>query len=130
SPYGAALCIKAYWYYWLKKNTLQHWSLFNEKFGSPTAVARYSETTSEEDLRNLEETISTLPRDSGVMLPEGIALDFLEARRASGSNTYRELADWCNDEISKIVLGQTLTSGEGRRSGSLALGRVHESVRR
>ncbi len=130
SPYGAALCIKAYQYYWLKKNTLQHWALFNEKFGSPTAVARYAATTSEDDLRRLEETIASLPQDTGVLLPEGVGLEFLEARRASGSNTYREMADWCNDEISKIVLGQTLTTSEGRRSGSLALGQVHETVRR
>lgn len=130
SPYGSALCLKAYWYYWLKKNTLQNWSLFNEKFGSPTAVARYSEDTSEEELRRLEATIASLPRDSGVLLPNGVGLEFLEARRSSGINTYRELADWCNDEISKIVLGQTLTTSEGRRSGSLALGQVHETVRR
>ncbi len=129
SPYGAALCIKAYWYYWLKKNTLNHWALFNEKFGSPTAVARYSSTTTEEDLSKLEEAIGNLPRDNGVLLPEGVALEFLEARRSSGVNTYREMADWCNDEISKVVLGQTLTTSEGRRTGSLALGRVHEAVR-
>jgi phage gp29-like protein len=130
SPYGAALCVKAYWYYWLKKSTLQHWALFNEKFGSPTAVARYPASISDEELRALEETVASLPRDSGVLLPEGVGLEFLEARRSSGANTYRELADWCNDEISKVVLGQTLTTAEGRRSGSLALGQVHEAVRR
>jgi phage gp29-like protein len=31
--------------------------------------------------------------------------------------------------MSKLVLGATLTTGEGRRSGSLALGKVHERVR-
>jgi hypothetical protein len=40
------------------------------------------------------------------------------------------MADWCNDEISKVVLGQTLTTSEGRRSGSLALANVHDRVRR
>lgn len=130
SPYGAALCQKAYGYYWLKKATLEHWSLFNEKFGSPTAVARYSADTPADEVARLEEVIRSLPRDSGVLLPEGSALEFLEARRSAGANTYRELADWCNDEMSKLVLGQTLTTSEGRRTGSLALGRVHETVRR
>jgi len=130
SPYGAPLALKAYTYYWLKKCTLQHWALFNEKFGSPTAVARYSAAMTEEDLQKLEDTVASLPRDTGVLLPEGVALEFLEARRSSGANTYRELADWCNDEISKIILGQTLTTSEGRRSGSLALGQIHEAVRR
>lgn len=130
SPYGAPLCIKAYWYYWLKKSTLDHWSLFNEKFGSPTAVARYGSTVTDDDLRRLEETIASLPRDRGVLLPEEVSLEFLEARRASGSNTYRDLADWCNEEIAKIVLGQTLTTNEGRRTSSYALGQVHDNVRR
>lgn len=57
-------------------------------------------------------------------------VQFVEAARAAADGgTYRTMADWCNDEIAKIVLGATLTSGEGRRSGSLALGTVHDAVR-
>lgn len=130
SPYGAGLCANAYWYYWFKKNNLRFWAIYNEKFGAPTAIARYNAATSDEELRKLEELVRSLQSDSGFVVPEGVALELLEARRSGAGDTYRTLADWCNDELSKIVLGQTLTTSEGRRSGSLALATVHDNVRR
>ncbi|MCX7718805.1 MAG: DUF935 domain-containing protein [Candidatus Sumerlaeaceae bacterium] len=130
APYGSPLCAKAYWYYWFKKNNVKFWAVYNEKFGAPTAVARYGSAATSEELDRLTSVLESLQSDSGVLLPEGVALEFLEARRSGATNTYREFADWCNDEISKLVLGQTLTTGEGRRSGSMALGTVHDRVRR
>lgn len=129
NPYGKGLCARAYWYYWFKKNNLKFWAIFNEKFGSPTVVARYRPGISEEEHRKLLEIIDSLQTDTGVTIPENIMIEFLEAHRSGNINSYKDLADWCNDEISKIVLGQTLTASEGRRSGSLALGRIHQVVR-
>ncbi len=130
NPYGRGLAQRAYWMYWFKKNALKFWAVYNEKYGAPTAVATYPQGTREEDRQRLREVLSTLQTDSGVILPEGIELSLLEtARTSSGAATYRELLDWCNDEMSKIVLGATLTTGEGRRSGSLALGNIHQLVR-
>ncbi|MCX7963817.1 MAG: DUF935 family protein [Candidatus Hydrogenedentota bacterium] len=129
APYGTALCAKAYWYYWFKKNNLRFWSLYNEKFGAPTAVARYGAGTTPEEIQRLNEVVAQLQSDLGVVIPESVSMELLEAHRSGAASTYREFADWCNDEISKLVLGQTLTTSEGRRSGSLALGRVHEAVR-
>lgn len=128
-PYGSPLAAKAYWYYRFKSNNLRQWALYNEKYGSPTAIARYSAGTDDNTLQRIADALENLPQDAGLLLPDTVSLEFLEARRASGSNTYQEMADWCNDEISKIVLGQTLTVSEGRRSGSLALAQVHNAVR-
>jgi phage gp29-like protein len=129
APYGSPLCAKAYWYYWFKKNNLRFWSLYNEKFGAPTAVAHYGAGTTPEEIERLNEVVAQLQTDVGLVIPESVSMELLEARRSGAASTYREFADWCNDEISKLVLGQTLTISEGRRSGSLALGRVHEAVR-
>ena len=129
NAYGRGLCARAYWYYWFKKNNLKFWVIYNEKFGAPTIVGKYRPGSSEEDRSRLFEVVESLQNDTGVTVPESMSLELLEAQRAGNASTYRDLADWCNDEISKIVLGATLTSGEGRRSGSLALGEVHERVR-
>ena len=129
SPYGTGLLVKAYWYYWFKKNNLKFWVLFNEKFGSPTIIGKYRLGAGEEERKRLHEVVASLQNDTGVTIPENVALEFLEAKRTGTINTYRDLADWCNDEMSKLVLGATLTTSEGRRSGSLALGQVHERVR-
>lgn len=129
NPYGKGLCCKAYWYYWFKKNNLKFWVIFNEKFGSPTVIGKYRVGTSEEERKRLFEVIESLQNDTGITIPDNVVIEFLEAKRTGTINSYKDLADWCNDEISKIVLGATLTTSEGRRSGSLALGRVHEAVR-
>lgn len=129
NPYGRGLLAKAYWYYWFKKNNLKFWVLFNEKFGAPTIIGKYRIGASEEERNRLFEVVQSLQNDTGVTIPENLALEFLEAKRSGTINTYRDLCDWCNDEISKLTLGATLSTGEGRRSGSLALGKVHERVR-
>jgi phage gp29-like protein len=127
---GTGLCMRAYWYAWFKRNNLKAWALFNEKHGSPAVMAHFPAGADQSERDRLMEVIDSLQQDAGVILPEGVTLELLEAKRSGQVETYRDLADWCNDEISKIVLGQTLATGEGRRSGSMALGQVHASVRR
>lgn len=129
SPYGTPLCARAFWYHWFKKNTVKFWSVYNEKFGAPTAVARYGPSATDAELQRLKQMLESLQHDTGIILPETVQLELIEARRADASDSFRDFAEWCNDEMSKIVLGQTLTTAEGRRSGSLALARVHDRVR-
>jgi phage gp29-like protein len=127
-PYGKGLCEKVYWLWWFKKHNLKFWLLYNEKFGAPTVVARHKPGLSEPERARLLEVIEAIQNDAGVTLPEGITLELLEAKRGGPSDTYYRLAQWCNDEISRATLGQTLTSSAGV-TGSLALGEVHEGVR-
>lgn len=127
--HGRGLCQHAYWYYWFKKNDLKFWAIYNEKFGAPTAVATVALGTPEDERLRVLEVLRAIQSDTGAVVPESVRLSLLESSRAGGA-VFRDLADFCNDEMSKIVLGATLTSGEGRRAGSLALGAVHDSVRR
>ncbi len=129
-PYGKSLDDRVYWYWWFKKHNLKFWLIYNDKFGSPTVVARHRAGLGDGGRERLLEVIDEIQTDAGVTIPEGITLELLEASRSGSPDTYRLLAQWCNDEIARAVLGQTLTSGEGQHSGSLALGRVHEEVRR
>lgn len=128
-PHGRGLCERVYWHWWFKRNNLKFWLVYNEKFGAPTVVARHRAGLGEGERARLMEVLESLQSDAGVTLPEGITLELLEASRGGTAETYHALAQWCNDEMSRAVLGQTLTSAEGSRSGSLALGRVHEAVR-
>ena len=129
-PYGKGLCERVYWNYWFKKNNVRFWIVYNEKFGAPTVIARHRPGISERERDRLLEVIESIQHDAGVTLPDGMNLELLEAKRSGSGDNYRALAQWCNDEMARAILGQTLTSGEGDRSGSLALARVHEAVRR
>jgi phage gp29-like protein len=129
NPYGRGLCQRAYFLYWLKKNVMKFWAIFNEKYGAPTAVAKYGPGTSVDERQRLRDILEALQTDSIIVIPESIQVELLETQKSGNASSYREFLDWCNDEVSKAVLGATLTSSEGRRSGSLALGSIHQLVR-
>lgn len=128
-PYGRGLCERVYWLWWFKKNNVKFWAMFNEKFGAPTVVAKHRAGLNQAERDRLLEMLGTIQSDAGITLPEGIELDLLESARRGSSETYRDMAAFCNEEMSRAVLGQTLTVSEGQRSSSLAMARVHEAVR-
>ena len=128
SPYGAGLGGKLYWPVWFKKHGLKYWMVFAERFGSPTVIGKYPPGASPEQQAALLEAISAIQQETGIKIPDTMHIELLEAVRSSSVNTYAELLAFMNAEISKVVLGQTLTTQEGS-SGSYALGRVHAEVR-
>ncbi|MDX1973766.1 MAG: DUF935 family protein [Candidatus Sumerlaeia bacterium] len=129
NPFGRGLCQHAYWYYWFKKNTLRSWGVFNEKYGAPLAVARVQPDLPTRDRDELLRILDSIQTDAGVVIPNTMELDYLHAGQAGDGACFERLADWCNAEMARIVLGATLSTGEGKRSGSMALGRVHEHIR-
>ena len=126
--YGRAAFKPCYWFYWFKKAGWKSWIIFLNKYGTPTAVGTYPKGTSKPDQDQLLSIVETIQEETGVIIPDGMALSFLEASHA-GTASYRDLADACNAEISKAILGATQTVEEGRR-GSYALSRAHSEVRR
>jgi SPP1 gp7 family putative phage head morphogenesis protein len=129
NPYGLGLGHKCYWPVWFKKNGIKFWVIFAEKFGSPTAVGKYPVGATEPEQEKLLTAIKSIQQETGIIIPDGMIIELLEAQRAmSGKNTYESLCEYMDRSISKVVLGQTLTTQPGD-SGSYALGQVQESVR-
>jgi SPP1 gp7 family putative phage head morphogenesis protein len=126
NPYGRGLASTCSWYIWFKKNGLKFWLVFLEKFGSPTPKATTPSGSSKEITDRVDELLRTLQNSTGIRLPDGVDIAFLEAVRR-GDAGYQLMLDYCDKQISQAVEGETLTSnvGEGG-SGSRALGEVHE----
>jgi phage gp29-like protein len=129
NPYGRGVCARAYWYAWFKRNSLKFWAVFAEKFGSPTVVGKYPPGTDGPARSALLSALNALQQETAVTIPDTMSAEFLEAQRRGTIDTYSEFMAYLDRQITLIILGQTLTSGEGERSGSLALGRVHADVR-
>ena len=68
-----------------------------------------------------------LGSDAAGIISESTRIEFVEAAQ-KGSAPFKDLIEVLNREISKAVLGQTLTTEVGA-SGSYAAGMVHEGVR-
>jgi len=128
NPYGSGLGIPLYWMVWMKHNALKFWNLFLEKYASPTLWGKYPTGTTGNDRDTFKEVLESVQKDSCVVLPEAYAVEMLEATRSS-SNTYDDVCNFFNREISKVVLGQVLTT-ENSATGSYSLGKVQENVRK
>ena len=124
-PYGIGL---AHWLYWpvlFKRNGLRFWNIFLDKFGTPTAMGKYPRGSSPQDIRNLLGALQSIAQDSGFVIPEGMAVELLNAAR-SGVGDYKELCAYMDGAIAKVILSQTMTTDNG---SSRSQGEVHDDVK-
>lgn len=124
-PYGLGL---AHWCYWptlFKRHGVGFWLTFLEKFGMPTGVGEFPVGATPAERQMLLGALRAIRNSSGVILPQGMKIDLLEAAR-SGSADYKELHDTMDEAIAKAILGQTMTTDNG---SSQAQAKVHMEVR-
>ena len=126
NPYGKGLGQKLWWMIWFKKNGIKFWVTFMEKFGMPTPVGKYPPQAKEQRAKLLE-AIDAIRTETGIVIPDTMAIEFLEASR-SGDGSYAAACEYFDMQISKAVLGQTLTTEVGS-AGSYAASQTHNDVR-
>ncbi|MDC5753850.1 DUF935 domain-containing protein [Vibrio europaeus] len=114
--------------YMLKSYTVRDWWAFAEVFGMPIRVGKYHANASEEDIKTLVSAIATLASDAGAAIPESMQIDMVETAKGNGGDTlFENMAEWADRQISKGVLGQTMTSDDG---SSQSQATVHNEVRK
>ncbi|EHP39413.1 hypothetical protein OR16_31679 [Cupriavidus basilensis OR16] len=128
NPYGLGLGTRLFWPVFFKRQGIQFWLTFCDKFGSPTAVGTYPQGTSEPDQDRLIASLQSIATDSAIAVPQGMEVKLLEAAKSGSVTTYEQLCRYMDGEISKATLGETLST-ELRGGGSLAASRTHNEVR-
>ncbi|WP_099068883.1 phage portal protein family protein [Nostoc linckia] len=129
NPYGTGLGRTLWWNVFFKKQGIKFWLQFVDKFASPTAIGKYKRGATKEQKSRLLEALEAIATDAGVMIPEDIEIMLLEASRSGSINCYESLCKYMDGEISKTVLGETLTTEIGSR-GSYAAANTHNEVRK
>ena len=127
-PCKAGILRVAAWMYLFKNYSIKDWVAFAEVYGMPFRLGKYNSGASEEDKRALQEALIMMGSDAAGIVPEGAEIEFKEAAKISSLNVYESLANFCNKEMSKAILGQTLTTDIGD-TGSKAAATVHDGVR-
>ncbi|MDZ4042904.1 MAG: DUF935 domain-containing protein [Eubacteriales bacterium] len=129
-PSRAGIIRVCAWMYLFKNYALKDWLTFAEVYGMPMRLGKYDGTTSPEDKDALMQAIIQLGTDAAGIISKSTEIEFIQAMKgtSSGDNIFLALAGFCNKEMSKAVLGQTLTTDVGS-SGSYAAGKVHDGVR-
>ena len=136
SPWGAALLDEVYWAWWLKKNGLKFFAVFLDKWAQPTAVGKYrhrSGGTDAEKMNAADQTqllgaIEAMQSEYGIVIPEGMAVELLEATR-SGSASYESFIGLLTRSQALAFLGEVDTSGAAKGPGSFAKAQVSNEVR-
>lgn len=126
-PKGRSDLEAAYGHWQAKQALLSAWRSYLDRLGLPTLLGKFDATTSPEDRAALLAALANLHQSKSLVLPKEIEVDSLGGDREP-SSTFLEAVEYHNREIARAILGQTLTTDEGRRVGSLALGKVHLQV--
>jgi phage gp29-like protein len=129
-PIRGGLARAAGWAYLFKNYVLKDWVTFTEVFGQPLRVGKYHPGASEQDKQALLNAVSRIGTDAAAIMPESMVIEFTEAHQNGSSELYQRFCEYLDAQVSKAVLGQTLTTEMPRSGGSRAAAQVHEGVRR
>src|SRR5271168_4773933 len=130
-PIRGGLARAAGWAYLFKNYILKDWVTFAEVFGQPLRVGKYHPGASEQDKQALLSAVSRIGSDAAAIIPESMVIEFTEAHQNGSSELYQSFCEYLDAQVSKAVLGQTLTTDMPRAGGgSRAAAQVHEGVRR
>jgi len=119
------------WMYLFKNYAVKDWASFAEVYGMPLRLGKYEPGATSEDRNALLSALQSLGSDAAGIISKNTEIEFVEAQKTSTLNIFESLVNFCDSQMSKAILGQTLTSeaGGSKGQGSYALGRVHADVR-
>lgn len=125
-PLRRGMARPAAWAYLIQQFTLQDWAAFSEVYGMPLRVGKYNAAASPEDKRTLLRAVASIANDAAAIIPAGMEIEFHEINGANGASIFDGLLEYTDKQVSKVVLGQTMTSDDG---SSLGQAKVHNDVR-
>ncbi len=113
--------------YMCKAWTWKDWMGFADIFGMPMRVGRYGPGASKDDINTLMSAVANLGSDAAAVIPDSMKIDFTQAANVAGAGDFfKGLAEWWDKQVSKAVVGQTMSTDDG---SSQAQATIHNEVR-
>lgn len=108
------------------------WGLFMSKFGMPIGVAKVN-TQQADSVTNAQNALAMCQQLGGIVIDTKATMEWAAMATQDGANAHKTFLQTCNDEISKIVIGQSLSANPkntGMGSGMAAQAEeVREDIR-
>lgn len=107
-----------------KKNMLGFWDTFGEIFGMPMRIAK----TTSRDQKEQDKLLNMLTKaGTQLAMVAGMEteIEFVESGKGDAYNVYDKRIDRANSELSKLIIGQTMTIEDG---SSLSQSETHLEV--
>ena len=125
-PIRRGLARPAAWGFIIQNFSLQDWASFAETYGMPLRLGRYHPGATAADRRALLDAVARLGSDAFGIAPKGMEIEFVKAEGHQGNAVFGGLIDYIDRQVSKVVLGQTMTSDNG---SSLGQAKIHNEIR-
>jgi len=123
----AGLALPALFYWMIKSYDVTSWAAFIDRYGYPIRLGKYGKKATQDDITTLKRAVASIGQDFGAVVPESAVIDIIESKNTgTTSDAYKNMADWVDKQVSKLVLGQTMTTDEG---SSKSQSETHERVR-
>jgi phage gp29-like protein len=101
-----------------------------ERYGMPMAIAKHPRGSDKKETDELADIMENMIQDAIAVIPDDSSIELKESPfKASSSGIYQDLIRVCEEDISKVILGQTLTTQVGD-TGSYAASQTHNDVRK
>ena len=107
-----------------KKNMLAFWDSFGEIFGMPMRIARTASRDPKE-MGRLEQMLRGAGASQYMVAGQDTEIEFVESGKGDAFNVYDRRIDRANSELSKLIIGQTMTIEDG---SSLSQSETHLEV--
>lgn len=128
NPYGIAALSACFWPVVFKRGGLKFWVTFTEKYGMPWVVGKYARGTNQTEIDKIVESLDNMIQDAVAAIPDDSSVTIIEAGgKGASADIYEKMLHFCNAEISKAIVGQTLTTEVGS-NGSYAASKTHAQV--
>ncbi|MBR3084954.1 MAG: DUF935 family protein [Kiritimatiellae bacterium] len=124
--------MRACFFWWLLKTmSRQWWAELLERFGMPFLTGKFSD---DKGKAILTRAFAMAQRLGGVVISKNTEVEIQQAASGDSSNSHERFIDVCNREISRLIVGQTLSStadATGLGSGTASLqGAVKDDIRK
>lgn len=107
-----------------KKNAIGAWAEYIEKFGSPMRIGK-TDSNDLDSVNNMQNMLENMGTSSWGLFKSDDLIELVESSNSDAYNVFDKMIDRCNSEISKLILGQTMTTDDG---ASRSQAEVHERV--
>ena len=109
----------------IKRANISDWAEFAETFGVDPIIAKYNNEQTREEL---DAAVTARGAGGSLTVPEDTKIETLSGVSKTGSSQlFSKLHATMNDEMSVLILGQTMTTTDSKSSG-YAQGYIHSKV--
>lgn len=121
NPYGRGVAGRCFWPIVFKRAGIEFWMHFMERFGTPWVKGKIDGNADDPTLEKFANDLRVLVQDAVIALAGNREVEILESKNQKGGNDgFKILADFMDSQISKTVLGHTLSTDAGAKASYAA----------